>query len=299
MHRIVWTILVLLLPVVAAAKPLDGPNQVIAQVGDEVLTKGELARVMANLDPSRRQQIARSQQAMLQLIRTELQRRAILGEARKAHWDRRPEIAARAEHAAQDVVITSYLETRAAPPENFPTDDAVRAFYNANLSHFMQPRQYHIAQIYLARPGNPTPAALATLRQRAADLARTLAAPGADFAAAAAKSSDDRDSRGHGGDLGWVSEKLIIPEIAKAVSGLADGEVSGAVELDDGWHILRELGTRPPSPAPLDAVKADIISTLRGDETTRLEETHIDDLMKSGHAAVDLEAVQALLAKSH
>lgn len=285
-----------LCPATATAKT-DDP--VIAQVGSETLTANGFAKAIAAFDPELRRKAAGDRQALLELVRTELRRDAILAQARVRHWDKRPDVAARAERARDDVVITSFLAAEAVPPAGFPTEDAVRQVYQANLSRFMKPREYHVAQIYIARPTDGKPEAVAVARAHAAALAEAARAPGADFAALAAKASEDHDSTGHGGDLGWVPEKLLLPEIARTVAGLGENEISDPVEVADGWHILRELGTRPPAPEPIEQVRPTIVALLRDRESTRLGQAYVDELLARGHAEVDLDAVRALLAKQH
>ena len=276
----------------AAAKPAD---PVVAQVGSETLTAGEFSRLIAGLDSGTRGKIASDRKALLQLMRAELGRRAILGLAHARHWDRKPEIAARAARAAEDVIIASFLEDAATPPASFPSDADVAKTYRENLTRFMLPRQYHLAQIYVARPAAAQNTAAA--RQRAGDLARAAGAPDADFAGIARHSSEDPDSAAKGGDLGWVSEKLMIPEIRHAVSGLGDGEVSPPVDCPDGWHILRVIGTRPPAPESLAAARPAIVQMLRQEAETQREQSYVDDLLSHGHAEADLDAIEALLSK--
>jgi peptidylprolyl isomerase len=286
---------VLSLSSASAITKTDDP--VIAQVGTQTVTASEFVKAIAALDPELRRKAAGDHQALLEIARSELGREAILAQARARRWDKRPDVAARAEHARDDVVITSFLAAEVAPPASFPSDDAVRQVYQANLSRFMQPRQYHVAQIYIARPADNKPEEVALARAHAAKLVEAARAPGADFAALAAKSSEDHDSAPRGGDLGWVAEKLLLPEIARTVAGLADDEVSDPVEVADGWHILRELGTRPPTPEPLEQVRPTIVALLRDQESTRLGQAYVGDLLARGHAEVDLDAVRALLAK--
>lgn len=278
----------------ALAKP-DDP--VIAQVGTQTLTASGFAKAIAALDPAIRRKAADDRQALLDLVRAELSRQAVLAQARAKHWDKRPDIAARADHARDDVVITSFVAGTVAPPRGFPSEDAVRQVYRANLSRFMKPREYHVAQIYIARPADGKAPEIALARAHAANVAQSARVPGADFAALARQASDDHDSAAHGGDLGWVAEKLLLPEIARTVAGLGDNEVSDPVEVADGWHILRELGTRPPSPEPLEQVRPTIVALLRDQESTRLGQAYVSELLARGHAEVDLDAVRALLEK--
>ena len=276
----------------AAARASD---PVIAQVGSQELTAGDFSKAIATLDPEVRRKAAGDHKALLDLVRAELGRRAILAEAHDRHWDKRPDIVARAERAREDVIITSFLATQTTPPSDFPGDAAIREVYEANLSRFMKPREYHVAQIYIARPDKARAEDLARTRARAAAIVDKARKPGADFSTLARHESDDHDSAAQGGDLGWVPETQLLPEIARTLAGLGDNEVSDPVEVADGWHILHELGTKPAVPEPLDKMRPAIVKLLRDRESARLGEAHVGELLARGHAEVDLDAVRSLV----
>ncbi|MEN5209458.1 peptidylprolyl isomerase [Stenotrophomonas terrae] len=67
---------------------------------------------------------------------------------------------------------------------------------------------------------------------------------GADFQTVAKESSDDTNSRGQGGDLGWFPADAFGPEFGKQVEGLADNGVGTPFRTDAGWHIVQRVGSR-------------------------------------------------------
>ena len=69
-------------------------------------------------------------------------------------------------------------------------------------------------------------------------------AGGADFQAVAKESSDDANSRGQGGDLGWFPADAFGPDFGRQVEGVADGGVTAPFRTDAGWHIVQRVGTR-------------------------------------------------------
>ena len=62
---------------------------------------------------------------------------------------------------------------------------------------------------------------------------------GANFASLASKYSDDKGSAARGGDLGYFSAGMMVPEFDKAVFALKPGEVSGVIRTDFGYHIIK------------------------------------------------------------
>ena len=72
------------------------------------------------------------------------------------------------------------------------------------------------------------------------DMAQTVVAAleeGSDFATVA-ESLSTCDSKANGGDLGWISPGLMVPEFDFAAFTFPPGEVA-KVKSDFGWHVLR------------------------------------------------------------
>jgi parvulin-like peptidyl-prolyl isomerase len=65
------------------------------------------------------------------------------------------------------------------------------------------------------------------------------AAPNADFAALAAKYSDDAKTNGKGGDLGAFALGIMPPRFEQIAFALKVGQVSDIVETAMGFHIIR------------------------------------------------------------
>lgn len=60
-----------------------------------------------------------------------------------------------------------------------------------------------------------------------------------DFAEAAKEYSTDTGSAQNGGDVGWDQLTSFVSEYQTALDDLSVGQVSGLVESDYGWHIIK------------------------------------------------------------
>lgn len=62
---------------------------------------------------------------------------------------------------------------------------------------------------------------------------------GADFAKLAKENSEDIGSMLNGGDLGWSSPGMFVPEFERAIGEATVGQVSEPFKTQFGWHILQ------------------------------------------------------------
>ncbi|MBH1528286.1 peptidylprolyl isomerase [Stenotrophomonas maltophilia] len=76
------------------------------------------------------------------------------------------------------------------------------------------------------------------------DTLRARIAGGAEFQTVAKESSEDNNSKGQGGDLGWFPTDAFGPAFGQQVEGLQDGGVSQPFRTDAGWHIVQRVATR-------------------------------------------------------
>ena len=80
-------------------------------------------------------------------------------------------------------------------------------------------------------------------RARIESLRRRILA-GEDFHELARTHSDDPGSAVKGGDLGWITGEEVVPEFARAMQSLAEGQLSEPVQSTYGFHLIRVLGRR-------------------------------------------------------
>lgn len=67
---------------------------------------------------------------------------------------------------------------------------------------------------------------------------------GEDFAQLARAYSQDPGSASSGGELGFVERGTFVPEFEEAAFALKDGEISGIVETQFGFHIIQMIENR-------------------------------------------------------
>lgn len=97
--------------------------------------------------------------------------------------------------------------------------------------------QYHLSQILVATPLNPSPEQIAAARKKADDIYKKLKG-GADFAATAVASSDDQNAL-KGGDLGWRKGSELPTIFTGVVTQMKPGDFSAPIQSVSGFHIVK------------------------------------------------------------
>lgn len=256
------------------------PNAVVAEAGDAKVTVADIANLLAAASPEVRAQLAGDPSSLDRLVRGQVVQMLLVEEAHAHQWDAKPDVVFRAQQAHDAVIGGSYIASLAAPPADYPSDAEVEAAYEAQKSRLIVPRQYHLAQIFVALPQDATAAAEADAKKHLASIHQLLAKPRADFAAVAQHESDDKASASSGGDLGWLPEDRLRSPVREAVAGMQDDAVSEPLRTADGWHLVRLLGTKPAAPAPLADVRAQLVQALRQQRTAATEQKLIDDMLR-------------------
>lgn len=79
----------------------------------------------------------------------------------------------------------------------------------------------------------------AKAKAKAQDILKEVKANPGDFAKIAKKESGDTGSKSQGGSLGYVVKGQTVESFEKALFKLKEGEISGIVKSDYGYHIIK------------------------------------------------------------
>jgi peptidyl-prolyl cis-trans isomerase D len=91
----------------------------------------------------------------------------------------------------------------------------------------------------------------------------------AKFAELAKQYSQDPGSAQKGGDLGYFGHGMMVKAFEDIVFKQKEGEISGLVASDFGYHIIKVTGIKPSTLRPLDEVRAEIVTELKAQAASR------------------------------
>jgi peptidyl-prolyl cis-trans isomerase D len=110
---------------------------------------------------------------------------------------------------------------------------------------------------------------------------------GADFAELARANSDDPGSAANGGDLGWINRGVMVESFEEAAFSLPQGELSGAVKTDFGYHIIQVTETRGGSTAGFEDVRDQVASAYRKQQAEDLYYNYYERLVDAAYENPD------------
>lgn len=146
--------------------------------------------------------------------------------------------------------------------------DDVRTYYEQNKGRYGAPEERRASHILIAVEQGASDAAKKAAREKAEKLL-AQAKGGADFAALAKANSQDPGSAASGGDLGYFRRDTMVKPFADAAFALKDGELSGVVETEFGFHVIKLTGIKPAATRGFDEVRAQIETELKQQQASR------------------------------
>ncbi len=141
----------------------------------------------------------------------------------------------------------------------------IKAAYDSRKDRFQQPEERRASHILVASDKLGKDKAKAKAEQLLAEIRKTPAA----FADLAKKNSDDPGSAAKGGDLGFFGRGMMVKPFEDSAFGLKEGEISGVVESDFGFHIIKVTGIHAAKEKPLAEVRGEIEAELKKTAASR------------------------------
>jgi parvulin-like peptidyl-prolyl isomerase len=273
-----------------AAGPKVAGDDIVARVGGSNVSADELRAYVAALGANERAALAQDPAMLSQAVRMLLANRLVLQEIVAKKWDQQPNVSAQLDRVRENALVELYLQQASAPPANFPSDDDLQKVYDANRAAFLVPRQFELAQVFVALGKDADKAADDQSKKTVDDIQRKLKGPGADFAGIA----NDNGGK-NGGDLGWVMETQIRPEIRAKVVELPKGAIADPIRLDDGWHIVKLIDTKASYTRTLPEVRDQLVQQIRNERATALRRAYIGELLKDHPPVLNELALSNLL----
>jgi len=178
----------------------------------------------------------------------------------------------------KDIVI-SHLFEKEITSKIVVSEAEIKKFYDENQDKFKQPESYHASHILIGVKPEATPDEKQKAREKAEAIRKRILA-GEDFAAIA-KAESSCPSSAKGGDLGFFGKGEMVPSFENATAALKPGEISGVVETQFGYHIIKLVEKKEGGVIKFDASKDDIQNYLKQLKTQKAVSEYVAQLKSS------------------
>jgi peptidyl-prolyl cis-trans isomerase D len=119
------------------------------------------------------------------------------------------------------------------------TDDEIKKYYDENAAKFQGDEQRRASHILIAFGVSATPQAKLDAKKKAEQILAEVKKSPEKFAELAKKYSQDPGSAEKGGDLGLFGKGAMVKPFEEAVFSMTPGAISGLVESEFGYHIIK------------------------------------------------------------
>jgi len=281
----------------AQTAPLQVSDKPVARVNGAVLTDRDLLREMFNIFPYARQHngFPKGQEAAIrqgalemiifeELVFQESQRRKVIIPAAKLkqsetefrgqfHSPDEYQQFLQAEMGGSEQKVRDQIKRSLLIEQILKTDvetkssispAEVQAYYEKNAARFLQPESFSFQTISVVPPLKPTAEQAKQAQKKAEDALKKAKATKSyqDFGLLAESISED-DYRVNMGDHKVAPREKLPPQIVKAFQSMQAGQVSGLIQIESAYTIVRLNAHTPARKQPFAEVKNDLKTELQ------------------------------------
>jgi peptidyl-prolyl cis-trans isomerase D len=178
----------------------------------------------------------------------------------KAYYDKNAALFTVPEQVKAEYVV---FDADAVASQVQVTDAEITDYYNKNLKSYTTPEQRSASHILITVARDAKPADQQAAKAKAEAVLAEVRKNPANFAEIAKAQSQDPGSAPSGGDLGVVEKGAFVKPVEDAIYALKEGEVSGLVQSEFGYHIIKITSLKPAEQKPLDLAKEEIAADLK------------------------------------
>ncbi|MDF1593161.1 MAG: peptidylprolyl isomerase [Desulfobacterales bacterium] len=163
----------------------------------------------------------------------------------------------------QELELKAFIDQNYSRKISIPEPE-VRAYYDSHPDFFKQPEKVRASHILIKVDPQADNSQKGEARQQLEQIQQKLDA-GEDFGALA-KAFSQGPSSSRNGDLGYFGHGQMVKPFEDAAFALKPGEVSGIVETNFGYHLIKIFDKKPEAMAAFDQAKGKIEQHLKQDK---------------------------------
>ncbi len=212
-------------------------QEVLAKIGNQKITSADLNRIIGFYDPEQRKVIENNPQLKETILWQLVQSIVIAKIAKDKGFDKRPDVKGQQDMLLNNFLATQYLQKVIIDKVTL-SDAKARSYYKEHSESFKTPEMIRARHILIKTDPSATDEEKKKIKARAEEILEKLK-KGEDFAKLASEVSEDPGTKAKGGDLDFFPKGTMIPAFEEAAFSLKPGEMSGLVETEYGYHIIK------------------------------------------------------------
>lgn len=143
------------------------------------------------------------------------------------------------------------------------SEQEIKGYYEEHMNEFGTQEQRQAAHILIALSKQASAAEQQAAKSKAEQVLQQVKQSPNKFAALAKQYSQDPGSAANGGDLGLFGRGAMVKPFEDAVFSLNAGEISGLVQSDFGFHIIKLVAIKPAQVQALGEVRGFIAQRIK------------------------------------
>ena len=265
-------------------------SEILAKVGDEVVTQADVDEVIATVQPSQRAYLS-TPEGKRELVEH-------ISESKLFYlWGRDNKITETEKYKE----TISQLEKRIVAAmamekiiSNVKVEDSeVQAFYDEHKAAFVVPESVKASHILIQVSQDAGNSLWNKAQKDLVALRKDILAGKISFEDAA-KDKSDCPSKADGGNLGFFVKGQMVPEFDEVAFSTKVGEISAPVKTQFGYHIVKVTDKKDQSTRSLDEVKEDLRQQLLQKKQREVMQEYVEKLHKQYEVKILLPEKETL-----
>jgi peptidyl-prolyl cis-trans isomerase C len=275
----ICTVLIIPILLLSAGASCARDDTVLARMDSETVTVAELRHEFSKMTPQQKESLRGNKDGLKSLLDRVLINKLLLAEARESRIADDKQYQEKLEEAKKQLLVEVLLKKKIDQKNSWIGDDELRRYYDRYRDKYKKDLEIDTSHILVKTEDEA--------RQILARFSR-----GEDFASLARKYSIDPNAKTTGGNLGFHSRGTLLPEYEAAAFRLSkNGQISGIVKSQLGYHIIRLEAVRPGVTLPFEKVRDALRQEITQEKEKGLVEQYINDLPKRSRITIDETAL--------
>lgn len=212
-------------------------KEVLAKIGNKTITVSDLNKLIGFYEPEQQKAIEKNPQIKENLLWQMIRSTVVANIAKKKNFDKKPDIKSQQELMNNNFLAAAYLQKEIVDKITI-NDDKARSYYKDHIEVFKTPEMIRARHILIKAETSATDEEKKKAKAKAEEVL-TKIKKGDDFSKLASEISEDPGTKDKGGDLDFFPKGSMVPAFEEVAFSLKPGEVSGIIETEYGYHLIK------------------------------------------------------------